>query len=236
MAQARSQRAYQTPAVQAAKQATTTIPIVMTPAGDPVATGLVASLARPGGNITGMSSTTAELAVKILEFVREIRPAGRRAGFLANTADPFTKTFLEQIQSAGRRLGIEILPAMVRMPAEFDAAFAKWIESKTDSVIVQPTLPRQRAIELALKHRFVSVSPSWAFAEAGGLIGYSASARYSAQKAAAFVDKILKGAKPADLPVEQPTTFELAVNMKTAKAIGVTIPPAVLSRADRVIE
>ena len=228
--------AFQTPAVQAAKQATNTIPIVMAPAGDPVGTGLVASLARPGGNVTGASSTTAEVAAKTLELIREIRPAARSVAVLANVADPFTKPLLEQIQSAGRLLGIEIRPAMVRGPEEFDAAFAEWVKARVDAVIIQPSLPRKRAIDLALKHRLLSASPTRLFVEAGGLISYAASPRDNSRKAATYVDKILKGAKPADLPVEQPTKFELVVNLKTAKALGLKIPETILFRADRVIE
>lgn len=228
--------AFQTPAVQAAKLATSTIPIVMGTAGDPVGTGLVASLARPGGNITGMSGTTAELAAKTLEIIRQIRPATARVGVLANLADSFTKTFLEQILGAGRNLGIDIRPAMVRGTEEFDAAFMQWAAMRVDAVIVQPSLPRKPAIDLALKHRLPSVSPSSPFADAGGLIGYSANPRDVSRKAATYVDRILKGAKPADLPVEQPTKFDLIVNLKTAKELGLTIPESVLFRADRVIE
>lgn len=224
-----------TPPAHAAKQATSTIPIVIG-AGDPVGTGLVASLARPGGNITGMSLATPELAAKTLEFIREIRPAGRSVAVLANATDPFTKPFLELIHAAARNLGMDILPAMVRGPDEFDAVFAEWAKSKVGAVIIQPSLPRRRSIELALKHQFVSASPSLPFVAEGGLVGYAPSLKDQNRKIAIYVDRILKGAKPADLPLEQPTVFELAVNMKTARAIGVTIPPAVLFRAGQVIE
>ena len=227
--------ALATPAAHAAKNATSTIPIVIS-AGDPVGTGLVASLARPGGNITGMSLSTAELAAKTLELIREIRPATRSVAVLANATDPFTRFFLEQIQSAGRALGMEIHPVIVRRPEEFDAVFAQWAKSKVGAVIVQPTLPRNRAIELALKYRLVSGSPSQAFALEGGLFAYTGNLRDQYRRIAIFVDKILKGAKPADLPLEQPTVFELVVNMKTARALGQTIPKTVLFRADRVIE
>jgi putative ABC transport system substrate-binding protein len=227
--------ALATPAAHAAKQATSTIPIVIS-AGDPVGTGLVASLARPGGNITGMSMTTAELSAKTLELIREIRPAGRSVAVLANATDPFTKPFLEQIHSAGRALGMEVRPAMVRRPEEFDAVYSEWSKAKVGAVIVQPSLPRGRAIELALKHRFVSGSPNLAFAVEGGLFGYAPSAKDQSRKTAIYVDRVLKGAKPADLPVEQPTIFELVVNLKTARALGVKIPQSILFRADRVIE
>ena len=227
--------AIQTQAVQAAKQATGSIPIVMS-AGDPVGTGLVPNLARPGGNITGRSGTTVEISAKMLELFREIRPALRSVAVLANVADPFTKPFLEQIRSAGKALGMEIRPAMVRGPEEFDAVFAGWAKSKVDAVIIQPSLPRGPAIELALRHRFLSASPIVPFAAAGGLIAYAANVKEQYRQLANYVDKILKGAKPADLPVEQPTMFELAVNLKTARALGVTIPQAVLFRANQVIE
>ena len=227
--------ALATPAAHAAKKATSTVPIVIA-AGDPVGTGLVASLARPGANITGLSMATPELAAKTLELIREIRPAGRSVAVLANATDPFTKPFLEQIHAAGRNLGIDVLVAMVRAPDEFEAVFATWAKAKVGAVIIQPSLPRNRSIELALKHQFVSASPSVPFVAAGGLIGYAASVRDQNRKIAEYVDRILKGAKPADLPLEQPTVFELVVNMKTARAIGVTIPPTVLFRADRVIE
>jgi len=227
--------AIQTPAVLAAKQSTTSIPIVMS-AGDPVGTGLIASLARPGGNITGRSSTTAEISAKILELFRDIRPAIRSVAVLANVADPFTKPFLEQLRSSGRNLSIEIRPAMVRGPGEYDAVFAAWVKAKVDAVIIQPSLPRGPAIELANKHQLLSASPTVPFAADGGLIAYATSIKEHYQKLAIYVEKILKGARPADLPVEQPTKFELVINMKTAKALGLTIPQSILFRADRVIE
>ena len=227
--------ALQTPAAQAAKEATNTIPIVIS-AGDPVGTGLITSLARPGGNITGMSGTVTELAAKNLEIIRGIRPAARRLAVLANAADPFTKLFLEQIHAAGRVLNIEIRPIMVRGPEEFDAAYAQWVKARVDAVIVQPSLPLKRAIDLALKHRLLSAAPNRGFAEAGGLFAYSSNVRDQYRKLAIYVDKILKGAKPADLPMEQPTRFELVINLKTARAIGLTIPQAILIRADEVIQ
>lgn len=228
--------AFQTPAVQAAKQTTNTIPIVMAPAGDPVGTGLIASLARPGGNITGLSSTVGELAVKNLEFVREIRPAAKSVAVLANAADPFTKSFLEQIQAPGRAMRIELKTYMIRGEGEFDAAFTEMIKARVDAVMVQGSLPRKRVIELALKHRLPALATARAFAEEGGLISYAANFADLYRQAAVYVDKILKGAKPANLPVEQPTKFELVINMKTAKALGIKIPQTILVRADKVIE
>jgi putative ABC transport system substrate-binding protein len=228
--------ASETPAVQAAKRATSDIPIVMAPSGDPVGTGLIASLARPGGNITGLSAATAELAGKSLELVREVLPSSRIAAALADPSNPFTKPFVEHVQAAGRVLGFEVKTVMVRGAGDFDAAFSAMAAERVDAVIVQPTLPRKQAIELALKHRLPSVSGNRAFADGGGLMSYSASIADRYRNAATYVDKILKGAKPADLPVQQPTKFELVVNLRTAKALGVTLPQSILLRADEVIE
>jgi putative tryptophan/tyrosine transport system substrate-binding protein len=228
--------ASETPAVHAAKKATSTIPIVMAPAGDPLGTGLVPSLARPGGNVTGLSAATAELAGKSLELLREIAPSIRQVAALADPTNPFSKSFLEQIHLTARGIGVEVQVAMVRGVDEYDAAFMDMKRRHTEAVIVQPTLPRNRAIELALEHRLPSVSGNRAFPDAGGLMSYAASLADRYRNAATYVDKILKGAKPADLPVQQPVKFELVINLKTAKAIGVTIPPMLLSRTDEVIE
>jgi putative tryptophan/tyrosine transport system substrate-binding protein len=225
----------QTPAVQAAKKATSEIPIVMATAGDPVGTGLVASLARPGGNITGLSGTTSELGAKSLELIREVAPAAKRVAVLANLTDPFTKPFLEQIEAAGPRMGMAIRPLMLRAADDFGPAFAAANREPAQALIVQPSLPRSKAIELMLKHRLPAISPTGLFAADGGLISYSASPLW-VREGASYVDKILKGAKPADLPVQQPTRFELVLNLKTAQALDLTIPPTLLARADRVIE
>jgi putative ABC transport system substrate-binding protein len=227
---------YQTPAIAAAKKATGSIPIVMAPAGDPVATGFVKTLARPGGNITGMAGNTPLLAAKTLEFLRDIRPQTARLAVLASEPDPFTKPLLEALGSAGKKLGIELNVAMVRRTDDFGAAFERWSREKLDAVFVQPSLPRKLAIELAARHRMLSISAARAFAEAGGLISYASSPKEIAEKAAAFVDRILKGANPAELPVEQPTVFEVVVNLKTAKALGITFPAPIIARADAVIE
>ena len=228
--------AWQTPVVTAAKQATSQIPIVMVGSGDPVGTGLIASLARPGGNITGTAGTTAELGGKLLELTREVLPSAKRVAVLANATDPFTKLFLEQIQTAGRSMALEISPIMIRAGGDLDAAFADMTKRRTDAVIVQPSLPRRLAAEMALKRRLPAVSPTGSFPDDGGLMSYAANTGDLHREAAVYVDKILKGAKPADLPVQQPTKFELVVNLKTAKAIGITIPKSILFRADRVIE
>lgn len=228
--------ASETPSVQAAKRATNEIPIVMAPSGDPVGTGLIANLARPGGNITGLSAAAAELAGKSLELIREILPSVSRVAALADPTNPFTKPFLEQIQLAGRTIGVEIQAVMVRETEEFDVAFSEMERNRIEAVIVQPTLPRARIVDLVQKHRLPAVSGNRAFADAGGLMSYAGSLVDRYKNAAPYVDKILKGAKPADLPVQQPTRFELVINLKTAKALGLTIPPALLGRADEVIE
>lgn len=228
--------ASETPSVQAAKRATNEIPIIMAPSGDPVGTGLIASLARPGGNVTGLSAAAAELAGKSLELIREILPSARRVAALADPTNPFTKPFLEQIQLAGRTMGIEIEVVIVRGTEEFDAAFAEMERNRMDAVIVQPTLPRARIVDLVQKHRLPAVSGNRAFADAGGLMSYAGSLVDRYRNAAPYVDKILKGAKPADLPVQQPTKFELVINLKAARALGLTVPPSLLTRADEVIE
>ena len=228
--------ASETPAVQAAKQTTKEIPIVMSPSGDPVGTGLIVSLARPGGNITGLSAATAELAGKSLELVREILPSARRVGALADPKNPFSKPFLEQIELAARTLAIEVRPHLVRGVEEFDAAFLEMVDQQVDAVVIQPTLPRKGAIDLALKHRLPAISGNRAFPEAGGLLSYAASLDDRYRGSAAYVDKILKGGKPAELPVQQPTRFELVINLKTAKSLGLTVPSTMLARADEIIE
>jgi putative ABC transport system substrate-binding protein len=228
--------ALQTPAALAAKQATGTIPIVMAPAADPVATGLVASLGRPGGNVTGLSGAVSELAAKNLEIIREMLPSAARVGVLANAADSFTKSFVEQIQLAARTSGTELQTILVRGDERMDAAFEELAKARVSAVIVQPSLPRTLAIDLALKHRLPAAAPSLGFADAGGLMAYAANFEDLYREAASYVDKILRGAKPADLPIHQPSKFELVINLKTARRIGLKVPPGVLARADRVIE
>jgi putative ABC transport system substrate-binding protein len=228
--------AYPSPAVAAAKQAMREIPIVMLGAGDPVATGLVASLTRPGGNVTGTSSTTAELGSKTLEVIRDILPSVRRVAVLANATDPFTKSFLQQVQLGGHKLQLEIQTIMIKAADELDAAFAAIKKNAADAVIVQPSLPRKRIADLALKHGVPAIAPSGGFATEGGLAAYAATQAEMARRTASMMDKILKGSKPADLPVEQPTKFELVINLKIAKALNITVPPALLARADEVIE
>jgi putative ABC transport system substrate-binding protein len=225
-----------TPTALAAKQATREIPIVMAETGDPIGTGLIASLARPGGNVTGMASVTAELAGKCVQLIREILPSARRVTALANATDPFSKPFLEQIKFGGEVTGTTINAIAVSSDEEFETAFAGIEKDRPDAVIVQPSLPTRRAADLSVKHKIPAVSvPRW-FAEQGGLMSYSAKYGELFRQAAVYVDKILKGAQPADLPVEQPTHFELIINLKTARALGLEIPPTLLGRADEVLE
>ena len=225
-----------TPTALAARQATHEIPIVMAETGDPIGTGLVASLPRPGGNVTGMASVAAELSGKCVQLIRDMLPSARRVTALANATNPFSKSFLEQIKLGGEATGTTINPINVSSDEEFETAFAAMEKDRPDAVIVQPSLPSKRAAELALTHRVPAVSvPRW-FAEEGGLMSYSPKYDEIFRKAAVYVDKILKGARPADLPVEQPTHFELVINLKTARALGLEIPPTLLGRADEVIE
>ena len=228
--------AWHTPAATAAKQATANIPIIMAGVGDAVATGLVASLARPGGNVTGNTSIAAEIMAKNVELIRETLPAARRVAVLANTVDPFSKPFLDQIELAARTLGIDIDRVMMHPTEKAETHFEGMSRNKADAVIIQPTLLRRDVVELALKHQLPSFSMVSLFASSGGLMSYSAFAPDQWREVAIYVDKILKGSRPADLPVAQPTRFELVINLKTAKALGLTIPPPLLARADRVIE
>lgn len=227
---------FQTPAVAAAKEATTEIPIVMGAAGDPVGTGLVASLARPGGNVTGMAGAGAELGAKMLELMREVLPRLRRVAVLANAPDPFHKPFVQHIDSAGRSLGLTIQANLLQSPDELESAFARVASSGAEAVIVQPSLPQERSAQLALKHRLPAFSPNQNYVAVGGLASYSADQAAMFRESAKFVDKILKGRKPADLPVQQPAKFLVIVNLKTAAALGLSLPPTLLMRADQVIE
>ena len=225
-----------TPAAQAAKAATRETPIVMALAGDPIATGLVDSLSRPGGNVTGMSGVNAQLGGKCVELIREMLPSAHRVVALANAPDPFSKPFVEQIRAGGTAVGIEIEAKMLRSAEELETAFQDIDKERPDAIIIQPSLPAKRAAELAAKYRIPSISTLRPFAEQGGLISYAAVESYLYNRAADYVDKILKGAKPQDLPVEQPTQFELIINMKTAKALGLAIPSSLRARADEVID
>jgi putative tryptophan/tyrosine transport system substrate-binding protein len=225
-----------TPSAYAAQQATREIPIVAY-AGDPVRTGLVASLAHPAGNITGVSAMTSELHGKCVELFKDMLPSTHRIGALINAADTSSKPILDQIQNAGKMTGIEITPTVsVRSPEEIDAAFVSIKKAGADAVVMQGSIPAKIAAELALTHRLPAATAFRPFAEAGGLMSYSVSFAEAFRMTAISAVKVLHGAKPADLPVEQPTEFDLVINMRTAKAFGLTIPESFLSRADEVIE
>ncbi len=226
---------FQTPSVAAAKEATTEIPIVMCPAQEPVEMGFVASYARPGGNITGMTTATAEVAAKNLDLIREALPAVRRLAAIGNTVDPFHKPFLESVQTAAPKLGFQLRTVLIAAD-ELEATFAELAKDRVEAVLVQPSVGREIAAETALKNRLPLFAPSTEFARAGGLMAYGADAGAVYRQSATFVDKIIKGRKPADLPVELATKFLLVINRKTAKALGLEIPPTLIARADEVIE
>jgi putative tryptophan/tyrosine transport system substrate-binding protein len=226
-----------TPCALAAKQATTTIPIVMVAVADPVGAGLVQSLARPGGNITGFSNMGAETAGKSVELLREMLPQLRRVAVLANPVDPFTRPLLEQVHLAGRTTGIEIAPvAMARGSDELEAAFATMSQERAEAVVVQGIFFSWTVADLAVKYRLPSASVLRQFAQAGGLISYGADVSDIFRRSAVLVHKILQGTKPSDLPVELPTKFDLVVNLKTAKTLGLDVPWFLQQRADEVIE
>ena len=232
--------ANSTPAIKAVRQATDTIPIVMASVGDPVAAGFVASLARPGGNITGISNMMPDLVGKQLDLLKEVLPKISRVALLWNPANPGNAALLRQAQDAARALGIRLQPLGVRDLSEIDSAFAATSMERASAVIVFSDSVlvdhRTRIADHALRRRLPTVFGASRFAEAGGLLAYGASLTDGNRRAALYVDKILKGAKPADLPIAQPTKFELVINLKTAKALGLTIPQTLLLRADRVIQ
>jgi putative ABC transport system substrate-binding protein len=228
------------PAALAAKQATTTIPIVVMGAGDPVATGLVASFARPGGNITGVSALETELSGKRLEMLKETFPKLARVAVLWNAADFGMTLKFGELERAAQALRVAVQALAVREPKDFDGAFSEIMRKRPDAlfVITDPmtTVNRKRLFELATKNRMPAMYENSSYVDDGGLMSYGPSQSEQLQRALYHVDRILKGAKPAELPIEQPTKFELIVNLKTAKQIGMTIPPDVLARADRVIK
>ena len=225
-----------TPAATAAKQTTRDVPIVMALAGDPVATGLVESLARPGGNVTGIGGLTPELASKTVEFLRDILPAAKRLTVMANAPDPFSRPFVEQVRAAADHMGFAAEATMVQRTEDLETGFAATVKRGTDAVLVQPSLPPARTAELALKHGLPAACSLRAFADHGGLLSYWFDETTIYRRAAVIVDRVLKGANPADIPVERPSTFELVLNVGTAKALGLAVPPSLLSRANEVIE
>ena len=226
--------------VQAAKEATTTVPIVMVAVADPVTYGFVTSLARPGGNITGVSLLLPELNAKRLELLREMVPKLSRAAVLWNATNPFRALDLKVAQAGARALGVTLQSLEVRGPDDFDRAFDAASRERTRALItLEDPLTfahRTRIVGLAAKHRLPAIYGLREYVDAGGLMSYAPILLDNFRRAATYVDKILKGAKPADLPVEQPTRFELVVNLKTAKALGLTVPQSVLIRADQVIQ
>ena len=228
------------PAILAAKRATTTIPIVMAISADPVGTGLVASLARPGGNVTGLSILAPEVAGKRLQLLKEAVPRASRVAVLWNAAYPGKALELSETQSAARALGVTLQSVEVRGPNDFPNAFSAITRARPDALITfsdpLTNAERSRIVDFATRSRLPMISETRQFADAGGLMTYGASTADLVRRSATYVDKILKGAKPADLPVEQPAKFELVINLKTAKALGLTVPPTILFQADEVIK
>jgi putative ABC transport system substrate-binding protein len=227
---------YATTAVRATQNATRTIPIVMAFSGDPVGERFVATLARPGGNITGLSATVPEMAAKRLEYLKAIAPTLSRVAHLTSTGT--ARAVMAETEAAGRILGVQVTNILVHTSAEMADAFSTMPKARIDGIVVNLLLQQYAKLiaDLALKSRLPTVSAAREFVEAGGLLAYGPDIPDLSRRAATFVDKILKGAKPVDLPVEQPTKFELVINQRTAQALGLTVPPAVLARADQVIE
>jgi putative ABC transport system substrate-binding protein len=229
-----------TPAARTAKSATESIPIVMAAIGEPLGMGVVASLARPGGNVTGLSGFVTELAGKRVELLKELRPGNSIAAFFSNMANPVVPPQWEETRKAAQALGIEISLLDVRsgddIPAAFETAAARRVETLLVGIdgLIQEN--RQLIADLAAKHRLLTIYPSREFVEAGGLMAYGVSYPDLYFRSASLIDKIFRGAKPGDLPVEQPTKLEFIVNLKAANALGLTVPPLLIARADEVIE
>jgi len=229
------------PVIDAVRQATQTIPIIMPAASDPVGARFVASLARPGGNITGLTGYSPELNGKRLEILKEAFPKLSRVALLLSPNFPGSTLDLKETQSAARSLGLRIQPLEVRDDFDIDRSFKAMIKERADALTMFPGHPvlfvnRKKIVELAANDRLPTMYSLIEFVEAGGLMFYGPDLLVGYRRAADYVDKILKGAKPAELPVEQPTKFDLVINLKTANQIGLTIPPNVLARADRVIK
>jgi putative tryptophan/tyrosine transport system substrate-binding protein len=229
-----------TPGVLAAKGATTAIPIVMVTTGDPIDSGLVASLAQPGGNVTGVTALGQALSAKRLELLKEAVPGVTRVAVLTSPGSPYTGPFLKDRANLAQALGLRLQVVEAREPSTFERAFAEMARERagalmvfTDAILINH---RRRLVELAAKHRLPAVYPDREFVNDGGLMFYGASLVDMYHHAAVYADRILKGAKPASLPVEQPTKLELVINLKTAKGLGLTIPPSLLAKADHVVE
>jgi len=224
----------------AAKRATTTIPIVMLAAGDPLGSGLVASLARPGGNVTGMSLMIPDLGGKRLELLKEVLPRAARVTVLWNAANPYSALVFKETQAVSSKVGIELISLEVRDPDDFDGAFEAIRRTRPDALlVVEDPLTisnRMRVVEFVAAQRLPSLYGVREFVDAGGLISYGPSIADLFRRSAYYIDKILKGAKPADLPVQQPTTFEMLINLKTAKTLRLDLPATLLARAGEVIE
>jgi len=229
-----------TPQLLAAKHATSTIPIVAGGAGDLVGAGLVASLARPGGNITGLTSMSVDLVGKQLELLKEVVPKLTRVGVLWDAADPGGTRNFKVTEVTAQALGVQVQPLEVRSPEEFESAFKAATGARARAIIILQTnltnTHRKRIVELAANSRLATMLGESGLMDAGGLMSYGPNYAHLFRRAAVYVDKILKGAKPADIPVEQPTKFEFVINLKTAKALNLTIPQSVLYRADKVIK
>jgi putative tryptophan/tyrosine transport system substrate-binding protein len=229
-----------TPAVMAAKNATGMIPVVMAASGDPLLSGVVAGLARPGGNVTGLSAIVVEVTGKRLQLLREVVPGVSRIASLLDMGNPNNALQWKETEIVAQSLGVQPQLLDVRKPGDFGGAFDAAIRQRAGAMVVGIDALTQAnhrlIIDLAAKHRLPAIYATREFVDAGGLVAYGVSYPHLYHRAATYVDKILKGAKPADLPVEQPTKFEFAINLKTAKALGLTIPPSVLARADQVIE
>jgi putative ABC transport system substrate-binding protein len=227
----------------AAKRATATIPIVFTAVGDPVEEGLVANLARPGGNVTGLSVTLPDLIGKFLELIKEAVPGASRVALLLKPdamPDRVREVRLKEADASARALGVKLQVFEARGPEDFSGVFSDMSKARADALVVWPTpvfqLERRRLSDLAAEHRLPAVFPFKNYVEAGGLMSYGPNPPDLNRRAAIYVGKILKGTKPSDLPVEQPTKFELVINLKTAKALGIVVPASLLARADEVIE
>ncbi len=227
-------------AISAAKNATSTIPIVMATTGDPVGSGFVRSLARPGGNITGLSNMGGDTGAKLLDLLLTAAPKVSRVGVLVTPTSTTYRAISESIQAGAQNTSVKVLIAEARTPQEIETAFAMLAEESAGAVIVGAAplfaLHRPQIAQLAIKYKMPSIFGNRAYVEAGGLMSYGYKLTENYLRAASYVDKILKGAKPGDLPVEQPTTLELVINLRTARALGLTIPQSILLRADEVIE
>jgi putative ABC transport system substrate-binding protein len=229
-----------TDAARAAKEATSIIPIVTVVVGDPVGSRLIASLARPGGNVTGMSSAALDITAKQLELLKEVAPRLARVAVLRNSTTAVHVTSLKELEVAARALRVRLQPIEVRTPKDIESAFAAMASERAEALVTVDNplifLERRRIVDLAVQHRLPTVFLQRLYPEAGALMSYGPSFTDLFRRAAPYVDRILKGAKPGDLPVEQPTKFELVINLKTAKALGLTIPPSLVQRADEVIQ